>query len=105
MLYIYFLRRLTKLFSRQNLYKYLKEEIANIKENSKILNVGSGGQVGKLISSIKNAEVTTIDVLANDTDIDGNVATLSSATNGSNGSTAINAATGEITDAIIEKLV
>ena len=57
-----FITRLTKLFSRQNLYRYLREEIANIKGNSKILNVGSGGEVGKLISSIKNVEITSIDI-------------------------------------------
>ena len=38
-----------------------------------------------------------IDVLANDTDVDGNAATLVSATNGTNGTTSINAATGVVT--------
>ncbi len=39
----------------------------------------------------------TVNVIANDTDIDGNDATLVSATNGTNGTTSVNPATGEVT--------
>ena len=47
------------------------------------------------ITSEDNA--VDINVLANDTDVDGNAATLVSATNGTNGTTSINAATGVVT--------
>ena len=56
--------KLGKRFSRQNLYKWLKDRIRLVEgENLKILNIGAGGDIGNYINMLKvDNEVITIDI-------------------------------------------
>jgi len=58
---------LSKRFSRQNLYKFLREEIIKLGKNKndsylKILNIGAGGEISKYITKIRNANIISLDI-------------------------------------------
>lgn len=58
------LKRISKLFSRQNQYKWLMHEINRINiiaKRQRVLNIGAGGEIAKRISKLENAEITSLD--------------------------------------------
>jgi len=60
-----FFTKLTKLASRKNLNKYIECEIIKAKKRKKeikILNIGSGGEITKLISSIHGVRLFNVDI-------------------------------------------
>ena len=62
---MYFFIKLTKLISRKNLYKFIEQEINNIKlkkKKIKVLNIGSGGQIENFIKKNKNLKLFSMDI-------------------------------------------
>jgi SAM-dependent methyltransferase len=60
-----FLVRWSSKFSRKNLYEFLIAEFNSIPAGSKVLNVGSGGEIGKTLDSVAAAKgfaVTSMDI-------------------------------------------
>jgi len=59
------LLRISKLFSRQNQYKWLNAEIEKINQHKKpvnVLNVGAGGEIAARLQGLNKANLTSIDV-------------------------------------------
>lgn len=59
------LNKLTKLASRKNLSKLILKEINNVKKGRdkiKILNIGSGGEIAKLIKNINGVDLFNVDI-------------------------------------------
>lgn len=56
--------KISKYFSRKNLYSWLDEELTKLKGNSDlhVLNVGSGGDIEEKISGLKNSTIISIDI-------------------------------------------
>ncbi len=52
-------------FSRENLYEFLEDEISRLEadpSSKRVLNVGAGGELGRRIASLRNADVVDVDV-------------------------------------------
>ena len=59
------LLKLSKKMSRKGLYEFLAGELLNVKCNSKVLNIGSGGDIGLLVAKfakLNGFEVVTMDI-------------------------------------------
>lgn len=55
---------ISKLFSRQNLYRWLKSYIKSLENhNINVLNIGAGGEIGNIVNDLKKKNnVITIDI-------------------------------------------
>jgi SAM-dependent methyltransferase len=60
-----YLMRQSKKMSREGLYEFISDSLAGLKKDQKVLNVGSGGQIGNLVNQIcklKESTVLSIDI-------------------------------------------
>ena len=58
-------RKVTKILSRKGLYEFLEREYALIAPGARVLNVGSGGEIGNLLDDfahVRGFEILTLDI-------------------------------------------
>lgn len=61
------LARFSKTLSRKNLYEFLRTELSRLQDGSRLLNVGSGGEVGRIVDTVcrlKGIQSVSMDVSA-----------------------------------------
>lgn len=56
------LARMSKRFSRKNLYEWLAADLANLPRGSKVLCIGAGGHLDAMIKAVPGVEAVSIDI-------------------------------------------